>query len=86
MATVFAVSIFVDILVDVTNTTSAPKIQITLLILRRGALPKLTSHVPKALEFQTLPTQIATGPVLSNCCDNTARWEGSWYRDLTLCP
>ena len=53
MATVFAVSIFVDILVDVTNTTSAPKIQITLLILRRGGLPKLTPVYQQALEFQT---------------------------------
>ena len=52
MATVFAVSIFVDILVDVTNTTSAPKIQITLLILRRGALPKLTPMYQKLWSFK----------------------------------
>ena len=53
MATVFAVSIFVNILDDVTNTTSEPKIQITLLILRRGGLPKLTPVYQQALEFQT---------------------------------
>ena len=33
-----AVSIFVDILVELTNTVSEAKIQITLLIVRRGAL------------------------------------------------
>ena len=48
-----AVSTFVDISVDVTNITSEPKIQITLLILRRGGLPKLTPVYQQALEFQT---------------------------------
>ena len=35
-----AVSIFVDILVELTNTVSEAKIPMTLLIVRRGALSK----------------------------------------------
>ena len=40
-----AVSIFVDILVELTNTVSEANIQITLLIVRRGALTKLDQIV-----------------------------------------
>ena len=36
-----AVSVFADILIELTNTVSDGKIQITILILRRGALSKL---------------------------------------------
>ena len=55
-----AVSVFADILIELTNTVSDGKIRLTILILRRGALSNLTTILIR--DAQTWPTFFSTSP------------------------
>ena len=59
-----AVSIFVDILVELTNAVSEAKIQITYLIVRRGALSRifLREHIAVSTLLLYFPLSVLRPP------------------------